>query len=221
GTAAERARTRSSPCARSYRARTRGTPARAMRLPFELDDPRSGRLLVRALPFLLGAAAFAIAARNLIGGYGDLGIYLDVARELWHGTADLYRPRSDGTTWAYPPCAALPFAALLAFGSDAVARWLWCGGLGVATALLAVDLRTAMRAAGGLSPWRWLAFGVLFQRCVAQNLTHGQLSLWVGVCMLRGVVHLQQGRDGRAGSWLGMAAALKLTPVAFVLALPL
>jgi len=187
-----------------------------MRLPFRLDDSR----LVRALPFVLGVAAFAIAARNLIGSYDDLGIYLDIARELWHGTEDLYRLRPHGTAWAYPPCAALPFAALLAIAGDAGARWLWCLGLGVATALLAIDLRTAMRAVGGLSPWRWLAFGALFQRFVAQNLTHGQLSLWVGVCVLRGVVRLQQGRDVRAGLWLGAAAALKLTPVAFVLALP-
>src|SRR4030095_2275082 len=69
--------------------------------------------------------------------------------------------------------------------------------------------------------WQWLVFGVLFQRCLAQNLTHGQLSLWVGPFVALGVADLMRGRYLRAGAWLGVAAALKLTPLLFLLALPL
>ena len=34
----------------------------------------------------------------------------------------------------------------------------------------------------------------LFHRCIAQNLTHGQLSLWIGAFALRGCLRLLQGR---------------------------
>jgi hypothetical protein len=114
----------------------------------------------------------------------------------------------------------LPVAVLQLAWSDAVIRWLWCLGLGAETALLVVDLQRALRPFGGLRWWQWAAFALLFQRCIAQNLTHGQLSLWVGACMLRGVVLLQERRDVRGGVWLGVAAALKLTPFLFAVALP-
>jgi hypothetical protein len=174
----------------------------------------------RWLPWLCGLVAAAIAAKSLIGGYGDLGIYLDTARELREGGFDLFRPREGSGPWTYPHVALLPFVALQWVLDDAAIRWLWCAGLGAATALLLGDLARAMAYAGGLRWWQWLAFGVLFQRCIAQNLTHGQLSLWVGVLLLRGVVLLQAGRDREGGAWLGLAAALKLTPFLFALALP-
>jgi hypothetical protein len=171
------------------------------------------------LPWLCGLVAAGIAAKSLIGGYGDLGIYLDVAREFRAGGHDLCRDRAPAGPWVYPHFAALPFAALQALFADAVTRWTWCGLLGLATALLLRDIARAIAMAGGLRWWQWLAFGVLFQRCIAQNLTHGQLSLWVGTFVTAGVVQLQRGRDVRAGVWIGLAAALKLTPFLFLPAL--
>lgn len=182
-----------------------------------LEDPRLHRLL----PWLCGLIAAGIAAKNLIGGYGDLGIYLDVAREFRQGGIDIFRDRANAGPWVYPHFAALPFVALQLVCSDAAIRWLWCLGLGLGTSLLLIDLARAMRPFGGLLWWQWLAFGVLFQRCLAQNMTHGQLSLWVGTLVLHGIVHLQNGRAARAGIWLGLAAALKLTPLLFLVALPL
>lgn len=175
------------------------------------------------VPWVCGAVAAAIAARNVVGAYTDFGIYLDVGREFAQGGVDLCRARAESGPWSYPPCAALPFVALSWLG-DAAARWTWCLLLGLATALL---LRATARAVaaggagGALRPWQWVAFGVLFQRCIAQNLTHGQLSLWVGTLIALGIVDLQRGRQGRAGVCLGLAAALKLTPLLFVVALPL
>ncbi|MBL9077034.1 MAG: DUF2029 domain-containing protein [Planctomycetes bacterium] len=175
----------------------------------------------RWLPWLCGLAAFGLAAKNLIGTYADLGIYLDVARELRAGGTDLFRDRDPAGPWVYPHTAALPFVALLGLLSDTGARWAWCALLGLGTALLLRDTARAAAAAGGLRWWQWLVFGVLFQRCIAQNLTHGQLSLWVGTCTAAGIVQLQRGRDATAGAWLGAAAALKLTPLLFLPALPL
>jgi hypothetical protein len=160
-----------------------------------------------------------MAAKNLIGGYGDLGIYLDVAREFRSGGFDLCRDRSPAGPWVYPHFAALPFAGLEALLGDAGARWSWCLLLGVATALLLRSLVATLAPFGGLRWWQWLLFGVLFHRCIAQNLTHGQLSLWVGTLATMGVAQLQRGREFRAGLWLGVAAALKLTPLLFAPAL--
>ncbi|MBX3462299.1 MAG: DUF2029 domain-containing protein [Planctomycetes bacterium] len=173
------------------------------------------------LPWLCGVAAVVVAARNLIGTYTDFGIYLDVAREFRAGGFDLYRDRAPAGPWVYPHCAVLPFAGLQGLLSEPAIRWLWCALLGLGTALLLRATARAVAPLGGLRPWQWLAFGLLFQRCLAQNLTHGQLSLWVGTCLAIGVVHLQRGRDLRAGAWLGAAAALKLTPLLFLPALPL
>lgn len=173
------------------------------------------------VPWLCGLVAFGLAAKNLIGAYADFGIYLDVARELRLGELDIYRSREPVGSWVYPHVAALPFAALQLFLSEAAIRWLWCGLLGLAVALLLRATARAMVPLGGLAWWQWIVFGVLFQRCIAQNLTHGQLSLWVGACVASGIVQLQRRNDFAAGAWLGVAAALKLTPLLLLPALPL
>jgi alpha-1,2-mannosyltransferase len=175
----------------------------------------------RWVPWLCGLAAFGLAAKNLIGAYADLGIYLDVAREFRQGGIDIFRDRAPAGPWLYPHFAALPLAGLQLLLPDAGIRWVWCAGLGLATALLLRDTARAVTAGGGLRPWQWLVFGLLFQRCIAQNLTHGQLSLWVGACVAAGIVQLQRRNDLGAGVWLGVAAALKLTPILFLPALPL
>jgi HAMP domain-containing protein len=102
---------------------------------------------------------------------------------------------------------------------DTGARAAWCVLLGLCTVWLLRSVAAAARAIGGLAPWQWLVFGVLFQRCVAQNLTHGQLSLPVATFVAAGTAALVHGRDARAGAWLGVAAALKITPVLFLPAL--
>ncbi len=181
-----------------------------------LHDPRLHRLL----PWLCGLVAFGLAAKNLIGGYGDLGIYLDAGHELRAGGMQLYRERSTSDPFPYPHVVALPFALLQTVCSDAVLRWSWCALLGWCTVVLLRATARALVPFGGLSPWQWLAFGVLFQRCIAQNLTHGQLHLVVGALLAVAVTDLQGGRDRRAGAWLGLAAAIKLTPLLFLLALP-
>lgn len=171
------------------------------------------------LPWLCGAAAFAIAARNLIGTYADLGIYLDVVREFVAGGYDIYRERPGTGPWAYPPAAALPVAALQLALGDGGARWAWCVLLGLATTWIVRSLLTCARETVRLAWWQWLIFALLFQRCIAQNLTHGQMSLFVAALVAAGVADLVRGRDLRAGTWLGLAAALKITPLLFALAL--
>src|SRR5262245_42055882 len=90
----------------------------------------------RWLPWLCGLVAAGIALRNLIDTKGDLGIYLDVAREFRAGGIDIFRDRPDSGPWVYPHFAALPFAALQAICGDTLTRWIWCLLLGLGTALL-------------------------------------------------------------------------------------
>ncbi len=188
-----------------------------MPLPPFLTDARWRRWL----PWLIGVVAAGIAAKSLLSSYGDFGIYLDVAREFRDGRVDLCRERANSGPWVYPPCAALPFVALEALFGDTGSRIVWSLLLGAGTAWLLRSLVTIMDTLGGLRWWQWLAFGVLFQRCLAQNLTHGQLSLWVGALVTAGTAVLVGGRERTAGIWLGCAAALKVTPLLFVVALPL
>lgn len=182
-----------------------------------LDDPRLHRLM----PWLCGLVAFVLASKALIGGYGDLGIYLTAAQELTEGGFHLYRERTISDPFPYPHAALVPFALLQQVLGDAAIRWLWCAFLGLCTALLLRATARAMTPLGGLRPWQWVVFGVLFQRCIAQNLTHGQISLVVAALIAVGVTDLQSGRDRRAGVWLGIAASIKLTPLLFLPALPL
>ena len=179
-----------------------------------VHDPRW-----RWLPWVLGVVAAGLAAKNLLTHHGDFGIYLDVARDVQQGRADLCRERVGTGPWVYPPCAALPFVLLEGLG-DTGARVAWAVLLGATTAWLLRSLAAFAAATGGLAWWQWLAFGVLFQRCLAQNLTHGQLSLAVGAFVAAGTAALVRGRGVRAGIWLGCAAALKVTPLLFLLALP-
>lgn len=176
--------------------------------------------LTRVLPWLFGAVAAVMAMRSLLRGGGDLGIYIDVGREMAARTLDIYRDRGEVGAFAYPHFAGLPFWAADGVLSDRATRVLWCLSLGLATVMIVRDLVASAALAYRLRPWQWLLCALLFQRCVAQNLTHGQLSLWVAACTLRGVRRLLEQRDGHAGAWLGVATALKLTPGLFLVALP-
>jgi len=173
------------------------------------------------LPLLLFAVGCGMALKNLVGGYGDLGIYLDVGREFSAGGFDLCRDRPNSGPWLYPHVAALPFVLLLKVFGEQGARIVWCLGLGATVAWLFRRLAQALGEATPMRPWNWLVFAVLFQRCFAQNLTHGQLSLFVGACVVAGTASLVRKRDVAAGCWFGLATALKLTPGLFLLALPL
>ena len=73
-----------------------------MAIPGWLQHPRLGALV----PWLLGAVAAGIAANKLVGGYADLGIYLDVAREFRAGGVDIFRdrpPAKGAGTWKAVP----------------------------------------------------------------------------------------------------------------------
>ena len=118
-----------------------------MTSPRSLQDPGWHRWL----PWICGVVAAGIAAKNLIGTYADLGIYLDVAREFRQGGIDLCRDRESSGPWVYPHFAALPFVALQALLGDGGARWVWCAMLGLGTALALRAVAQILRPFGGLA----------------------------------------------------------------------
>ncbi len=170
------------------------------------------------------AIGFAIAAflalRPLLTAYTDFGIYLDCARELVAGEANLYRDRGDIGAFLYPHVVLLPLAAIDLVLPEKLTRILYGLLLAAAATSLVVDALRTMRWFGPVSAWRIALLAVLFGRCITQNLTNAQLSLVVAACVARGVVTLANGRDVRAGIAFGVAIALKLTPAIFVVALP-
>ena len=173
----------------------------------------------RVVPWLCGLVAFVIAAKRLTDGGGDLGIYLGVSREVGDPELNLYRARTDSGPWVYAPVVALPFQLLEGVLGVVATRWVWSAGMGVATALLLRALVELIDHVGGLRPLQWAAFGLLFQRILAQSCAHGQLSLWGGALIAMGVLALVRGRGRASGVLLGLAAALKLTPGLFLPAL--
>ncbi|GAB4138550.1 MAG: hypothetical protein Fur0037_04320 [Planctomycetota bacterium] len=185
-----------------------------------MSVPGRRATLRASLPWLCGLIAAGMALRNLWSAPGDLGIYLEAARELGAGGHDLYRQRAT-PPYPYPHVFLLPLRGLQILLPDRGIVILWSLGLGLATSLLLADLSRAMRAFGGLSAAQWALFGFLFQRTIAQNLTHGQASLWVAALMLRATLALMESRQRSSGLMLGTAAAIKLTPSAYLAALPL
>lgn len=184
--------------------------------------PRSPReLAVAALPWACGIVGFVLAAKSIVGHTSDFAIYLETAREFRAGGFDIYRERATTGPWLYPHVVALPFVAMQALFDDRTCTWIWCLLLGLGTADILRSLTAITARAGALRWWQWAVFAFLFQRCLAQNMTHGQLSLFVGVAAARGVRALVEGRERRGGVWLGVAAVLKLTPLLFLVALPL
>jgi alpha-1,2-mannosyltransferase len=163
-------------------------------------------------PVLVLVAAAAVAGA-LRGGLTDLLVYRYGAGELLHGLP-LYESRDPvtGLHFTYPPFAAVLLAPL-ALVPSWLAAGLWTG---TSAAALAATVVVVRRALGRTTP-AWLvavlAAGALALEPVWQDLTFGQVNLFL---MLAVLVDLQ--RPGRrwSGVLVGIAAGVKLTPLVFI-----
>ncbi len=112
---------------------------------------------------------------------------------------------------AHPPTAVLlglPFAGLSY--PDAVLAWNL-----VSLLLLAASLWLLARQLGcSMSGWALLPILTLALLCwpLRQHVQQGQLSLLLLFLMIAGWSAERSGQEGRAGIWLGLAAALKIFP---------
>jgi alpha-1,2-mannosyltransferase len=160
---------------------------------------------------LVVAAAVAGALR---GGLTDLVVYLYGGRAVLDGLP-VYASRDPvtGLAFTYPPFAALvmaPAALLPAW----LAAALWTGASVAALAAVVVVVR---RSLGRPAPGWLVAFltlGALALEPVWQNLTFGQVNVFL---MLAVLVDLLRPERRWSGVLVGMAAGLKLTPLVFIL----
>ena len=182
---------------------------------------RSRRLLAAAKStwpwwLIAGLGAF-LGTRHVLKGFSDFSVSLRAAEELSLGIADVYRLHDDvDEVFGYPHAVLLPLLGLLQLVSPRCITLLFGLSQGLATLLLARDLRRLFPAAGWAAA---LTFVVLFGRVFENNWRNGQPALWCGVLVTHGIWRLVQARPRAGGICLAGAALLKLTPGLFLPAL--
>jgi len=190
-----------------------------------LRRPASGTARVALVTVNLAAVTFFLLSFSQHGvRLGPYGIDLDVYRlggHAWLRGGDLYGrlpPTAEGTRlkFTYPPIAAVllsPFSLM----PMPVAGTL----LALCTiALVAVALRVVLRSLAGppTGSWwalAWLLPAAIFLEPVRNTLTYGQINV---VLMALVMLDCLAGTPRwPRGALVGLAAAVKLTPAAFVL----
>jgi Glycosyltransferase family 87 len=195
---------------------------------------RRGRLLFVALLALcwLSAGWFPVAAM-LRGGRVPNDFTHDYVRaDLWvHGGRWGELPAVDiqtgnaraatlgapsvlplGSYYVHPPSALVPMLPFTAV-SYRVAVAIWQGLTVVLVAVLAWLLAPVAAAAGvGLRP-RWLFPIILLWPPVLANLRVGQWSVILAVALAAGHRAWERGNRRGGAAWMGLAAALKVTPL--------
>jgi len=150
-----------------------------------------------------------IVIRRHIGG--DIVPEIQLSQR-WLDGIPLYRPAlsSQGTPW--PPFAALGLAplGLLARGSLPVAIAVWSA---ISVACLAIALVLVRRWGG----WRTAALAFAATAVPIQtNFEHRNVNTILLVLVVAAAADLEDGRDRRAGLWLGLAAAIKAFPALLI-----
>jgi alpha-1,2-mannosyltransferase len=136
----------------------------------------------------------------------DIMAEITQAERLLTGQMINTAPPGQGTWW--PPFGALlvtPFALLARF-SMPLAKAAW-GGVGILA--LAWSVWTAGRRWGWRPAWAALAV-VIFP--VHNNFHHLNIETILLALLVAAAADLSDGRQGRAGTWVGLATALKVFP---------
>ena len=173
---------------------------------------RHSRLRLGPVPVLVVVVVAAVAAA-LRGGFTDLSVYRFGGRAVLDGRS-LYESVDPvtGLHFTYPPFAAVAMVPLAV-----VPPWLAAGlWTGASVGALAVSIELVRRALGRPASGRVVALltlGALALEPVWQNLTFGQVNLFL---MLAVLVDLVGPTRRWSGVLVGVAAGLKLTPLVFV-----
>jgi len=150
-----------------------------------------------------------IVIRRHIGG--DIVPEIQLSQR-WLDGIPLYRPAlsSQGTPW--PPFAALGLAplGLLARVSLPVAIAVWSA---ISVACLAIAMVLVRRWGG----WRTAALAFAATAVPLQtNFEHRNVNTILLVLVVAAAADLEDGRERRAGLWLGLAAAIKAFPALLI-----
>jgi len=171
---------------------------------------------------LVAVAFFLISHDWHGGGFTPYRLDLDVYRigsQVWLRHGDLYGalpPTSSGARFpfSYPPVAAVLLAPLSLVPMAVAGTVLTL----LSVALTAVVLRVFLRSLGQSESWwtvGWLLPTALFLEPVRSTLNYGQVN--VVLMALVSVDCLATSPRWPRGALVGLAAAVKLTPAAFVL----
>jgi alpha-1,2-mannosyltransferase len=193
--------------------------------------PRSRALLVAVN---LAALTFFLLSFSQHGvGFGPYLIDLDVYRiggRVWLGGGNLYGvlPATAAEIrlpFSYPPIAAVLLSPLSLVPTAVAGTVLTLATVALTALVLRVFLRSAGGWAGGLAgrldgAWSWWTVGwllptALFLEPVRNTLSYGQVN--VALMALVSVDCLSARARWPRGALVGVAAAVKLTPGAFVL----
>lgn len=164
------------------------------------------------------AALGAAVAGALIGNFPDLDVYRYGGRAVLD-QLPVYESDDPvtGYPFTYPPIAALVMVPLAVLpGWLAAALWT-----GASAGCLAASVVVVRRALGRRTPgWLVVLVGVgsLALEPVWQNVSFGQINL---VLMLAVLVDLVRPERRMSGVLVGLAAGVKLTPLAFIVLLAL
>jgi alpha-1,2-mannosyltransferase len=192
------------------------------RLPGRLSPPAARTPLV---VINLAAVAFFLLSYSRHGvSFGRYRIDLDVYRIgslVWLRHGDLYGllpATSSGVhlPFSYPPIAAVLLAPLALMPFGAAGTVLTLATVATAAGVLRMFLRSAAgREAGSWRTACWLLPAALFLEPVRNTLNYGQVNVLL-MALVTADCLLPEVRWPR-GALVGLAAAVKLTPAAFVL----
>jgi alpha-1,2-mannosyltransferase len=185
--------------------------------------PRLRRLLVflPGLVFATVSAGYVYAAVRRFGGsdqFSDLHVYYGAGSMAWSGQS-LYDFHSfNGDPFIYPPFAGLIFLPLAAL-PEASVQVLWTllqlvEILVLAGVVVARSGQPAIRALGHVSAVPLVACLLAMSQPVYWGLFLGQVSLLVTLLAVGDALDLLPRRLQGVG--IGVAAAIKLTPLAYV-----
>jgi hypothetical protein len=169
----------------------------------------------RAVTWGVVATALLVAGFAIVYPPFDFGVYRWGGQVVTHGTM-LYHGRTDSELFTYPPFAALLFTLVAAV--PAVAGRLLLELVSLLALVAAAHLTLAL--AGYRASWQ-VTGGVVVLGMTLEPVYHtfflGQLNLILLALILLDVWRLATGRP--AGVLIGLAAAVKLTPLIFILLL--
>ena len=186
-------------------------------LPPGSDRPPSRRreLLHAWWPRLLIALVVVLGLVSTLKRYhGDLPVYLRGAARMIAGE-ELYVVEQSGFT--YPPLMAVPFTSLIAL-PEPVQRVIWYA-LNVLLLLGAVHLVAGMvrpLVPGSKRRVFWLLVFAIAGRHLSAVFENQSNDLVILFVVTASVAAAARGRDARAGTLIGLAAALKATPLLFM-----
>ncbi|WP_313884418.1 glycosyltransferase 87 family protein [Streptomyces tropicalis] len=179
--------------------------------------PHGPRHRTAAVAALAVAVTVFTATVPLLRDWFDLRVYYGTVDSWLHHGGRIYDYVVPGTAYGftYPPFAALCMAPMALLG--------WHGAVAVALLLDAAALALVLVVLAGadgrpLDRHRWAALVCLLAlfEPLRDTVSFGQVNLLLLALVLADARLLATGRDRWAGAGIGLAAAIKLTPVLFV-----